>query len=112
MNTPNAQASPTPWRLIDHPTESARIEAANSVHVADVYCTDMPCGAANAALIVRAVNAHAALTAEVARLTEALQRIRSYESTSEHEHGELDPALVDVRKIARTALAENDEVGR
>ena len=40
-----------PWIVKDHPTETCQIIGNGAVRVADVWCTDLPCGAENAALI-------------------------------------------------------------
>ena len=50
----STKPTPGPWMISDNPTETCQIVGADTVRVADVWCTDMPHGAANARLIAAA----------------------------------------------------------
>lgn len=77
----------TRWIIEDHPTESAKIrDAETGQDIGTVFCTDLPCGAANARLLVSAP-----------ALLEALESV-----LKGYDVDETDPVVI----AARTAIAQ------
>lgn len=92
-----SEYSPLPWRNVG----SAQIASAKGMFVASTIISEHAlAGAAdaNAALIVRAVNAHAELVA-------ALDRISTFSSGDDSTLGALR-RLAEIRNEAQTALAK------
>ena len=46
--------TPGPWTLQEHESEPCQLIGNGTIHIADVYATDFPVGAADAALIAAA----------------------------------------------------------
>lgn len=104
MNTPNTQAhSPLPWKI----GRGNRIESAVPGRIiADMtHRSEFPgMLEADANLIVTAVNAHARLIAENARLREALGAALAH--IEKHDKGSPQWSYKLVTDAARTALAQ------
>ena len=95
MNTKTTQHTHLPWHLVDHEDEACQIQNEDdSVRIADVWMTDFEFGAANAALIVKAVNGYQGLV-------DALRNLIDVSSTEDLPRGVRDAA-----HTARAALKQ------
>lgn len=95
------KATPRPWRVHANPWPDAIYGGPSFAQsVAQVWCADLPDGAANAALIVAAVNEREALIAQRDELAAALRDLLNY--TGGHDLTDASHPIV----AARAALAE------
>lgn len=99
--------APTPWK--QHQTNGqtyASVRSANNDTVADCGTRSDPRAQANAELIVRAVNAHAALVKALRDIINAADRINDYQHSGQSPTMEMWSELFDESLRARTVCAK------